>query len=97
MESIRWLGHAGFKVVFNDADGKQRVAYFDAWTDGPTCPQDVELDDADLIFISHGHFDHSSSSPELSKRSKKPDHKVVCIFEVGEWVKSKGVAEGNVL
>ncbi len=46
-ENIHWLGHAGFRI---DGD---KVIYFD--------PYQIESGpQADLIFISHDHFDHCS-------------------------------------
>lgn len=44
---LYWLGHAGFKL---DADGK--IIYLDPWK--------VKKDQADLILITHSHFDHLS-------------------------------------
>ncbi len=44
---LYWLGHASFKL---DADGK--LIYFDPWK--------VEKDKANLILITHSHFDHLS-------------------------------------
>jgi L-ascorbate metabolism protein UlaG (beta-lactamase superfamily) len=46
-ENIHWLGHAGFRI-----DG-HKIIYFD--------PYQIESGpQADLIFISHDHFDHCS-------------------------------------
>ncbi|MGB7292551.1 MAG: MBL fold metallo-hydrolase [Thermodesulfobacteriota bacterium] len=45
--SLYWLGHASFKL---DADGK--LIYFDPWK--------VKKDKANLILITHSHFDHLS-------------------------------------
>ena len=44
---LYWLGHASFKL---DADGK--LIYFDPWK--------VKKDKANLILITHSHFDHLS-------------------------------------
>ena len=44
---LYWLGHASFKL---DADGK--LIYFDPWK--------VKKDKANLIVITHSHFDHLS-------------------------------------
>ena len=44
-------------------------------------------DDADLILVTHGHFDHSGSAPDLAKTSKKPNVKVVSNYEIGTFFK----------
>ena len=60
--SIRWLGHAFFE--YTTADGK--TVLFDPWTadDGnPACPvETAAVDRADLILVSHDHFDHIGSA-----------------------------------
>ena len=73
---MRWLGHAGFRVSFPDhADAtKERVVYIDAWLENPKIPEEFKgtvPEDADLCLVTHGHFDHASSSPDLIKASKK--------------------------
>ena len=66
---IRWLGHAF--IEFTTADGK--VVLFDPWTkdDGnPACP--VGTDDigkADLVLVSHDHFDHVGSAAAICKKT----------------------------
>jgi L-ascorbate metabolism protein UlaG (beta-lactamase superfamily) len=66
---IRWLGHAF--VEFTAADGK--VILFDPWTkdDGnPACPIDKEeIERADLVLVSHDHFDHVASAVEICKKT----------------------------
>lgn len=49
LENIRWLGHAGFKIT-GDV-----VIYIDPWRLGS-----AEGKDADLILITHPHYDHCS-------------------------------------
>ena len=57
-EKIHWLGHAGFRI------DSHKVIYFDPYQiqSGPR---------ADLIFISHDHFDHCS--PEDVAKIQGPE------------------------
>jgi L-ascorbate metabolism protein UlaG (beta-lactamase superfamily) len=55
---ITWIGHASFRIT----DGKN-VVYIDPWK-VPSEPHD-----ADIIFVSHSHFDHCSP-PDIAKVSK---------------------------
>ena len=55
---LTWLGHSSFKFTFDD-----KVMYID--------PYDVkEHEKADLILITHGHYDHCSI-PDLIKLTKQ--------------------------
>lgn len=88
MSQIRWLGHAGFMLSFPDSNDTSltRVIYIDTWLENPKIPDDLKgimPDDADLVLVTHGHFDHSASAPGLVKNSKKPDCKVICNYEIG--------------
>ena len=48
LDSIEWLGHSGFRI-----DARGATIYIDPYriADGPT---------ADLILVTHGHYDHYS-------------------------------------
>lgn len=66
---VRWLGHAF--VEFTTGDGK--VVLFDPWTkdDGNPGAQ-VTLNDiqqADLILVSHDHFDHIASAIAICRKT----------------------------
>jgi L-ascorbate metabolism protein UlaG (beta-lactamase superfamily) len=55
---LSWLGHSSYKFMFNS-----KVIYID--------PYEVkEHDKADLILITHGHYDHCSI-PDLKKLTKQ--------------------------
>lgn len=66
---LRWLGVAF--IEFTTADGK--VVLIDAWTktDGsPTCPYETsEIDKADLVLVTHDHFDHVASAAAVCKHT----------------------------
>ena len=90
---IRWLGHAGFKITFNDVESgflstTERVIYIDAWLDNPKFPDDLKsswtgsLNDADLVLVTHCEVGHSASAPKLVKDSKKSGAKIVGNGEV---------------
>ncbi len=83
---ITWLGHASFLV--ETPGGKSIV--MDPWlSDNPKCPDQYRnLDRADLILISHGHFDHMGSAADLAKRTGAP---VISNFEIGSYLAGQGV------
>ncbi len=47
---IRWIGHASFRLA-----AENLVLYVDPWKLSSATP------DADLVFVSHAHFDHYSA------------------------------------
>jgi L-ascorbate metabolism protein UlaG (beta-lactamase superfamily) len=85
MIDITWLGHGTFQLKLESGE----VIVMDPWTDGnPAYPSGHDFDRVDSILISHGHFDHIHDAVPLAKRFKA---KVVCIYETGHWLESKGV------
>lgn len=56
--NIEWLGHASFRIAFDD-----KVIYIDPW-------EIKNLKPADVIFITHSHFDHFSPQ-DIEKITKK--------------------------
>jgi L-ascorbate metabolism protein UlaG (beta-lactamase superfamily) len=58
LNGVEWLGHAGFRIKTRSA-----VVYVDPWRTGGT-------PDADVILITHDHFDHFSREDvmRLSRR-----------------------------
>ncbi|MBI9049220.1 MAG: metal-dependent hydrolase [Anaerolineaceae bacterium] len=66
---IRWLGNAF--VEFITSDGK--IILFDPWTktDGnQTCPFETsDIKKADLVLVSHDHFDHVGSAAAICKQT----------------------------
>ena len=62
LENLRWLGHASFKI-----SGAKNI-YIDPWKLG-------EEEPADIILISHDHYDHCS--PDDVAKLKKDDTVIV--------------------
>ena len=65
--SLKWLGHAAFIVT--SPEGKTIVV--DPWiVDNPSCPIGLDaIAAADIVLVSHDHFDHTGSAAELVKRT----------------------------
>ena len=82
---ITWLGHGTFE--FEWGSGKKLIA--DPWAEGnPSYPKDHTFTGADLIILTHGHFDHIHDAAPLAKKFKP---EVAAMFEVCHWLESKGV------
>ncbi len=80
---ITWLGHSAF--VIEDNEKKVLVDPFITGNDAsPVKPDDLE---ADLIAVTHGHGDHLGDAVFISKRKNIP---VVAIYELAEYINSKG-------
>ena len=84
--SITWLGHGTF--LFRSPGGRRIVV--DPWLDGnPSCPPHLaSIDGADLILVTHGHFDHVHDAAAVAKKTGAT---VVGIFELCQWLSTKGV------
>lgn len=82
---ITWLGHGTFQLVLPSGE----TVLLDPWIDGnPSYPPAHVVKKADLIVISHGHFDHIHDAVPLAKKFEPP---VVAIYEICHWLESKGV------
>ncbi len=77
--TVTWLGHGGLQI----ANGTQTILLDPFLTDSPTATMSVEDAKADVILVSHGHFDHIADVPAIAK---KTNAKVVAIYEVAQWL-----------
>ncbi len=86
---ITWLGHGTMQFRLDSGE----VYLLDPWLEGnPAYPKGHSLSRLDGILITHGHFDHVHSAQELAARFAPP---VVGIYEVCQWLASKGVRNLN--
>jgi len=62
----------------------------DPWLEGnPVCPPDMKkIDKADVILLSHGHFDHTGDIVNVSRATGAT---TVAVFELSQWLEKKGV------
>ena len=84
--SIKWLGHSTF--VITTPGGKRIVT--DPWLEGnPACPPEHKrIDQADVILLSHGHFDHTGDIVNVARTTGAT---TVAVFELSQWLERKGV------
>jgi len=84
---LTWYGHAAFKIV--TPAGK--VLLVDPWIQNPSNKNGADdlarLDKADLILITHGHFDHVGNAVEIAK---KTGAKLVATFDLGNALVAAG-------
>ena len=83
---VRWLGHAFFQIT--SASGK--VIVIDPWIEGnPSCPVTVQdVDRADIVAVTHNHFDHVGQAVELIAQTGAT---LVTMVETTEALKAAGV------
>jgi L-ascorbate metabolism protein UlaG (beta-lactamase superfamily) len=87
---ITWLGHSSFALRTSNHD----VLVDPFLDDSPTAPMKADSVAADTILLTHGHFDHVSDAVAIAKRTGAV---VVANFEIGEWLKTQGVAEDKIV
>ena len=80
--TVKWFGHAAFEIDL--PSGKSIL--IDPWITNPTNPtgkDDVKNVKADLILVTHGHFDHVGDAADIAKRTKAH---LVATFDLGNAI-----------
>jgi L-ascorbate metabolism protein UlaG (beta-lactamase superfamily) len=84
--TITYYGHSCFGI---EIAGKHLL--FDPFISANPLAEsiDIETIPCDFMLISHGHQDHILDAEAIAKRT---GCKVICAYEISEWLKKKGVA-----
>jgi L-ascorbate metabolism protein UlaG (beta-lactamase superfamily) len=77
---VTWYGQAAFKIV----TPKGHILFVDPWLENPMNKHGKEdlasIDKADLILVSHGHFDHVGEAAEIASKTKA---RLVATYDLG--------------
>lgn len=86
--AITWLGHAAVHIT----TPKGTEILIDPFLEqNPKYPKNYKLPEKlDLLLLTHGHFDHIADAVSVAK---KHHPQVVAIYELVNWVGSKGVED----
>lgn len=84
--SFTWFGHATF--LLRSPGGKRILC--DPWLEtNPSCPEgSKKVKEADLILLSHGHFDHMADAVVVGRATGA---RVFAPYELGVWLEGKGL------
>ena len=83
LENVKVLFHSSIRI------NKEKIIYIDPYN------IDIKYNDADLIFITHSHYDHYSK--EDIEKVKKEDTIIIVPEELEERVLSDGFAVDNII
>jgi L-ascorbate metabolism protein UlaG (beta-lactamase superfamily) len=83
--AITWLGHSSFRLR---TPGGKELLFDPFYKDNPSFPPGARPRAADLILISHGHFDHIADAVAMAKETGAT---VVAIWEITSWLGTKGI------
>jgi len=79
---VKWYGHSAFEIDLPSG----KTILIDPWITNPSNPngkQDVKTVKADLILVTHGHFDHVGDAAEIAKRTRAH---LVATFDLGNAI-----------
>ena len=79
---LTWLGHASWLIKTGD----HTIVLDPFLNESPTAPMKSADITADVVLVSHGHFDHVCDVAEIANRC---DSKVVAVYEVASWFAEK--------
>ncbi len=80
---ITWHGHAGFSIK-NSVD----ILVDPFFSANPLSREDIDDIKADVVLVTHGHFDHAGDALRIAKNNGAP---IVCSFELSEIIKKNNI------
>src|SRR5689334_1560931 len=94
---LTWFGHSAVEL----RTPGDKVVLFDPWFGNPTSPRAVaDVDECDVLLVSHGHFDHIGSAPRqvaeadalaIARRTKPA---WPCMHELSLWLEDELAGAG---
>lgn len=65
---LLWLGHAAFRLT----SPEDKIVYIDPWLENPKSPLQVDqVAGADVLVVTHGHFDHIGNTVEIAEKTRQ--------------------------
>jgi len=86
---LKYFGHSAFQIT---TDSGIRILIDPFLDDNPVSKTKSSEVDAEFIVLTHGHGDHVGDGLKIGKRCNSL---FVCVNELAEWVKSKGLKAHN--
>lgn len=86
---LKYFGHSAFQITTKDGI---RILIDPFLDDNPLSPIKSKDVDAEFIILTHGHSDHVGDGLKIGKRCNSL---FICVNELAEWVKSKGLNAHN--
>ena len=86
---LKYFGHSAFQITTNSGIKVLIDPFLDNNPVSPVKSKDV---DAKFIILTHGHGDHVGDGLKIGKRCNSL---FICVNELAEWVKSKGLNAHN--
>lgn len=86
---LKYFGHSAFQITTKSGANILIDPFLD---NNPVSPVKSKEVTAEYIIITHGHGDHVGDGLEIGKRCNSL---FICVNELAEWVKSKGLSAHN--
>jgi L-ascorbate metabolism protein UlaG (beta-lactamase superfamily) len=85
---LTWYGHGTWGIDC----GEHKVLLDPFFDDNPSSPIKADEAQADVILISHGHFDHIADAASIAKRTGA---QVIANYEIANWLSSQHQVENT--